>query len=156
MGQALEGIQMRVLRILVEQLTHLGGLVFYCILLGFFALSGRRGILLALLLSLIACMGFAVLIRLLYFKPRPKRIKHSNLLERLNASSFPSIHSMRALSLAFWLSLHFSSLVIAGYLVGLALLVMVSRLVLKKHDILDVFWGMVFSFGINLLIWWLI
>ena len=147
---------MKAVRIILDQLTQFGGLIFYGIVLGLLFLLSEWGIFFALLISLVACMGLAVLIRSFYFKARPKKLKHSNFLEKLDASSFPSIHSMRSVSLAFWLSIHFGSSLIAIYLVILAMLVMISRISLKKHDVSDVFFGMMFSLGINLLIWWLI
>jgi len=146
---------LKILRVLFGQLTQFGGLVFYVAVLGLLLLLNQMRIFLALLASLVACMGLAVLIRSFYFKARPERMKHSNFLERMDASSFPSIHSMRSVSLAFWLSVYFGSSLIAVYLVSLAVLVILSRIILKKHDVSDVFFGMVFSLAINLLIWWL-
>lgn len=145
-----------IVKVFLEQLTHLGGLVFYCIWLGLLLVAGQIQIFTGLLVSLIMVMGLGVIIRIIHFRNRPKPQRHANWLEKLDAASFPSLHAMRAVSLAFWGSLMLNSIVGTVYLFLLALLVIASRVILKKHFISDVFWGAVFSLIINLIVWWLV
>src|SRR3989338_4092187 len=62
----------------------------------------------ALALKLIVALAIAYIvtftIRIAYFKQRPKQQKYNTILQKIDASSFPSLHSMRATILAILLS----------------------------------------------------
>jgi len=85
------------------------------------------------------------LIKLLFHKPRPDGQQYTNALEKIDAGSFPSLHSSRIavvyLTLAYlapdwWLSLLFVAVIfVVGY----------SRIFLKKHFLSDVLGG--YAFG---------
>ena len=79
------------------------------------------------------------LVRLLYFKPRPNKQEHKNWIEKIDASSFPSWHSARVMYLALvFLGI---SKIFDAVLLLLAGLVVYSRIYLKKHDWMDVIFG---------------
>jgi len=88
-------------------------------------------------LELISC-----LIKLVFYKERPKKEKHSNILEKISASSFPSSHSARSifvfLVIFFQLTGHVKLLLIlVPFAVGL------SRVLIRKHYVSDVIAGYV-------------
>jgi len=98
-----------------------------------------------LLLALAANEILGSLIKLFFHKPRPDGQKYTNALEKIDAGSFPSLHSSRIavvyLTLAYlapdvWFRLLFVAVIfVVGY----------SRIFLKKHFLTDVLGG--YTFG---------
>lgn len=144
------------LGIIFRDLTALGSFAFYGLLL-VLVLAFKEGQLLIMLFAgLLLIMALAVGIRLAYFKNRPRKEKYSTLLERIDASSFPSIHTARIFFVAFILSHFFADRLLTIFFLCLAGLVSYSRIYLKKHYWLDllgglflamlVFWGIISFF----------
>lgn len=110
----------------------------------FFLLTKNYLITLNLIILLILTDSAASFIKLVYFKDRPEKMEYKNIIQRLLASSFPSIHSSRTFSIflysliIFWV---FYSVIFFIYF----LLVAISRIVLKKHFLHDVVWGIFLS-----------
>ncbi|MBI4148737.1 phosphatase PAP2 family protein [Candidatus Woesearchaeota archaeon] len=94
-----------------------------------------------LVVALVIIYASAVIIRLLYFKDRPNHERHKSVLERVDASSFPSIHAARITSMAYLFARQVPELVIPSVL--LSLLVCASRVYLRKHFVIDVIGGIV-------------
>jgi len=87
-------------------------------------------------------------VKLFHFKERPVKHEHGNFLEKIYAASFPSVHSAR--SSFFFLSLYTVLAQPVSYLALLTLfLVGVSRVVLKKHDVIDVMAGFCIGFIVS-------
>ena len=83
-------------------------------------------------------------IRIFYFKSRPKKVKYSNFIEKIDASSFPSVHAARTTFILLLLLVYFvRSFFLAGGLIFVAFLACYSRIYLMKHDKVDVFGGIV-------------
>ncbi|MBT5423429.1 phosphatase PAP2 family protein [archaeon] len=146
----------KILHLFFEQITVFGGVVFYLfiIFLSFSFKSYNFGT--YLIFSLILVMMFGILIKILYFKERPKKQQYSNILEKIDAGSFPSIHTMRITSLVFWFVFFFRNSISSFIVIGVALLVAFSRIFLKKHYFSDVFFGVVFAVIINFILKWYI
>jgi undecaprenyl-diphosphatase len=89
-----------------------------------------------------------VVIRIFYFKERPIKIKHNNFFMKIYASSFPSMHAMRAIIIAYFLSTFNLNVFLIFYWL-IALLVCYSRIYLKKHYFSDVLVGALFGFLIS-------
>lgn len=85
----------------------------------------------------------AVIIRLFYFKNRPKKETYNNTLEKIDASSFPSVHSARAVFLALTFSKFSDATMTSAILFLLAGTVCYSRIAIKKHYWTDVIGGVV-------------
>jgi membrane-associated phospholipid phosphatase len=85
---------------------------------------------------------FSYLIKLIFYRDRPKKEKHANIIEKISASSFPSSHSARSIFVFFVL---FSNL--SGFFRIILLLVPIgvgfSRVLIRKHYISDVLAGYV-------------
>jgi membrane-associated phospholipid phosphatase len=85
-------------------------------------------------------------IKIIFFKDRPQKKDHHNILEKIDAGSFPSIHSARAcfvfLVIYSLVSLNLAKLA----LVLLILIVGASRILLKKHYIIDIIGGYILGF----------
>ncbi len=100
--------------------------------------------------SLVLVMLIILLIRSVYYKPRPEPHAYHAWWERLDAASFPSMHAART-ALLIPLALQYSSL-LGLVAIVVTLLIGWSRVFLKKHDVLDVTAGIL----IGLLVSWLI
>jgi membrane-associated phospholipid phosphatase len=55
-----------------------------------------------LCVALVCSYVFGSLIKLFYFKPRPKEQAYKNLLQKIDASSFPSVHTSNSFIVAFF------------------------------------------------------
>ena len=128
---------------LFRDLTSLGSLVFF-ILVGIFVLSFQEYLLFwRLVFGGIFTLIATVLIRMFYFKNRPKKQQHDNFVERIDASSFPSLHTGRTIFLALLLINYFNNTYVTLFLTIFSLLIAYSRIHLQKHDWYDLFGGLV-------------
>ena len=100
-------------------------------------------LLVPLIAGSILTAGIVILIRIFYFKNRPKKETHTNFWERVDASSFPSLHTARIVFLALLFSTYFDNLHLTILCTITAALVSYSRIYLQKHDWIDVFAGVV-------------
>ncbi|MFP4111888.1 MAG: phosphatase PAP2 family protein [Candidatus Woesearchaeota archaeon] len=143
---------MRILDIFFKQITQLGGLVFFGIIIAFSYLAGSSQLSFTLLISIITMTLAGAFIKLMFFKERPKKIGYKNIIEKIDAGSFPSLHTMRIFSLAVILGTRYGSgnLLLIVFLALIAAIVSYSRIYLKKHYLKDVFWGALFSLIINI------
>lgn len=96
-----------------------------------------------LIVGSILTAGITALIRVFYFKPRPKKEDYSNLLEKIDASSFPSLHAARIVFLAILFSAHFANQYLTILCTVVAALVSYSRIYLQKHDWIDITGGII-------------
>ena len=90
-------------------------------------------------------MGISYAIKALWFKPRPDHVEgvvHDNVLEQVDASSFPSAHSARAAAMA-WIVIGAADAgpALASAVVLGALATGASRVVLRRHSVGDVLGG---------------
>ena len=90
-------------------------------------------------------------IRIFYYKDRPRKEAHNNFLEKLDASSFPSIHSARS-SFVFLVLYSLTNYPANLLFILLFLIVGFTRIMLKKHYLIDVLFGFIIG-GITYLIW---
>ncbi len=142
----------KLLEMILGQLTHLGGLVFYIIITIFVLTIGKIIIFEELLVVLVTIMVVAIIIRMLYHKERPEKKKYETIFERIDSSSFPSLHSMRAVALAIIIGNSFAAHLQKIFLGIIAILVIYSRIKLKKHYIEDALLGAILGAGIALLV----
>ena len=107
-----------------------------------------------LLISFAIAYGLTIIGRTILFKERPKKKKHKNIFEKIDAGSFPSLHSARAAVLAVILSIAVSNNKITILFVLSALGVAWARVKLYKHYPVDVIAGLIIgilSAGITVL-----
>ena len=123
-----------------RDITTFGGAYFYFTLVLLFFAVGKTNFALKLTAGFFVIYFTAIIIRLFYFKNRPKKESYDNLLGKIDASSFPSVHSARVVFLALTLS-EFSD----SFQVKVSLLLFIiagavcySRIAIKKHYWIDV------------------
>ena len=135
----------RIIEIIWNDVTIFGSFVFYIFLTALMFGLREYNLSLQLLIAFVISFMLTFGIRLFYHKERPKKQEYKNIIEKLDASSFPSLHSMRAVILLVLFFLQYKSLVIALIFGVLALIVFASRYYLKKHYILDIIVGVMFG-----------
>ncbi len=124
-------------------ITSLGTTFFFVIIIVFLLTLGEVKIAKSLGLGLILCYVFAFLLRLFYFKERPEKEDYFNLFTKINASSFPSLHTMGSIYAAIVLANEIRKPLASIFLVFMALLIGYSRIYLKKHYFIDVVFGFI-------------
>ena len=130
---------MQAFRQFATDLSALGGLPVFLVMV--VALPHHA---LTMLIALVIAMGIVVPTRIVWRRARPEKREAKNLIEQIDASSFPSIHTARAaiLGLAIvsapWMYL-VTALIIGG--------VAYARITLKAHDLLDVSVGALLGIG---------
>src|SRR3989344_1900245 len=126
-----------------KEITTLGGLMLYILVL-ILTLFIDVYYSLILFFGMVIIYAISGLIRFFYFRNRPKKMSYKTTLEKLDASSFPSIHAARVTFLAIFLI----KFIVKDYLFVLLviltwLLVCYSRIYLKKHYLIDVIGGVI-------------
>src|SRR3989344_112691 len=81
---------------IMRNITALGSSPFYALLLLFLIVIQEYSLFFMLLLGILLTILGVVITRLIYYKDRPKQQTHSNILERIDASAFPSWHTAQA------------------------------------------------------------
>ncbi len=129
------------LPILFRDLTTFGGAIFYGLIVFLAFAFNQTTFAIDLIFGFVISLAIVVPIRLLYFKNRPQKQAYSNFLERIDAASFPSWHTARAVFMALTGIFYFNNLFLTVISSILALLVCYSRIYLQKHDWMDVLGG---------------
>ena len=124
-----------------RDVTAFGGMSFYIVVLLLTLLFQQYAVFWNLTIGFLIILTCVVLIRIVYFKARPRPQDHHNYLQRLDASSFPSLHTARIFFAAFYFSYVWNRLYSTIILLTIALSVSYSRIYLQKHDWWDVLGG---------------
>ena len=78
-----------------RDITSLGSLWFYIILMAFFLIEQNYNLFKKLALGLAVIYLAIIILRSAFFKDRPEKYKYKTLIDKLDAASFPSNHSAR-------------------------------------------------------------
>jgi membrane-associated phospholipid phosphatase len=129
-----------------QDLKAFGGIPFYTLVVFFaFFVLGEIVLFAQLVIGFILALALTVVIRMFYFRQRPVKQYYKGVIGRIDASSFPSLHTMRASVLGFLLMLAFPSVfsivVFSAIIFGVA----VARVRLERHFVSDVIAGVVFG-----------
>ena len=135
-----------------EDITAFGALGFYLIITIFALLLGEGILALKLFLALILILFIIFIIRYFYRKPRPgEKIDNTNVLTIIDSGSFISVHAARVIVLVFLLMPFFDRTILIFFWI-VAILVISSRIVLKKHYITDIILGIIFGLVVYFLV----
>ena len=127
--------------LIVSDLSALGGLFFYGLVFLMFFLLKEVQMAIKLLIGVILVYIIVSLLRLFFFKERPMKKAHHNIIEKIDAGSFPSMHATRATFLFITLSNFFQNKLVTGFFILLVFLIAYSRWYLKKHYMRDLIIG---------------
>jgi membrane-associated phospholipid phosphatase len=128
-----------------NDVTSVGSLFFYLLVLVMAFFLGQSYLGIQLAIALISCYIIGVPIKLLFFQRRPNKQTYKTLVQKFDAASFPSVHSMRVVCLAGILAFFFSSIAFSAIALGLVGAVMYSRIRLDKHYVGDIMAGAAFG-----------
>jgi membrane-associated phospholipid phosphatase len=140
---------------LFRDLTALGSMLFTTLGVVILFVLGQIQLVKQLVIGLAGVYIVGIGIRHVYFKERPQQLAHSNWVEKIYASSFPSIHSMRIWLFVVVFSTLFQNGWVTVVLISVGTLVAYSRLYLKKHDLIDIAVGTIIGAGIGFLVHYL-
>ncbi len=147
----------RIFDVFMKDFSSIGSMVFYGLVMIMFFILEFYKISLFLLLSFILLSSITIIIRSIYFKTRPNVMKHNSFFERLDASSFPSVHSARIIVLfltyLFFFEINLSITIVLG---AITLCVLYSRIYLKKHYLIDVVFGVLNGFVVGVIVNYLV
>lgn len=104
-----------------------------------------------LLLALLVNEILGSVIKIIFPKKRPNGQTYSTLLEKIDAGSFPSLHASRITLVYLTLFSNTENIVLKIVFILVILLVILSRIKLKKHFWTDVLGG----FVLGVLLWYL-
>ncbi len=142
------GYVSKILSDFIRDISSLGGALFCGLYVLIFLIFGYYGFALKLLLGLIIMQILAIIIRSFYFKNRPNPEKYVDFFGRIDASSFPSLHAARSSFLMMMLISFFSNNFLDSLLVLLGIVVPLTRIVLRKHDWIDVVSGFILGLAV--------
>ena len=116
-----------------------------------FIILGNSTVFYSLLIALLVNEVIGSLIKIIFPKKRPNNQTYNNLIEKIDAGSFPSIHASR-ITLTY-LTLFSNTDIITNKIIYILiiLLVIISRILLKKHFVIDVIGGLI----IGAVIWFI-
>ena len=133
---------------LIKDFSGLGGISFYTFMIFLFYFLNRKDVSLQLIVLLIICSIIGYGIKLLYKKSRPLKKEVNNIkktladiLDNIDSSSFPSIHSLRITLISLVMINLFSNVITLLFFIFLTLSVGISRVILKKHYFIDIIGG---------------
>ncbi len=125
----------------IHDISAFGGLPVYMAAMLWLFITGSMNVFYELAISLTLCYLFTTTIRLVYFRKRPKGQKYKNVLQRIDASSFPSLHAMRAAALGIILAAFFNNILMTAAVLSMILAVSITRIMLKRHHPADTIGG---------------
>ena len=125
----------------VHEITSLGGTTIYVVISLILLLIGRGDRAALVALGYLVSLVIACALREVKFKPRPTPRSFRTHVGRLWASSFPSLHAMRAFLFAVVFAGWTGAVVAYPFFLVLAVSVAWSRVVLRMHHPTDVIAG---------------
>ncbi len=141
-----------VVGIALKDFTSFGGLVLYIIFGLVFYFAGYKEMALRMFVGLMLMYLFISPLRLIFFTKRPIPEKHANLLEKIDAGSFPSMHATRTTFLAMQLSIFFKNTYLTALFFLIVAIVCFSRIHLRRHHYRDIFFGILLGFLISYIV----
>lgn len=133
----------------IDSFSFFGALPFYLFFSFFILFLGNLKLFIWLILGISFSYLFIMIIRLIYYKERPKIVEHKNILERIIASSFPSFHSCAITILSFLVCFYYKSTNLIVLFVIISFLVFFNRYHLRKHYLLDIIVGILLGFLVS-------
>jgi membrane-associated phospholipid phosphatase len=94
-----------------------------------------------IIFGLIILEIFCSILKIVFYKDRPKKEKYTNLLEKIDSGSFPSLHTARSSFIFLILLFLPSTNIIKTLSIFLIISIGLSRIILKKHHLSDVLIG---------------
>src|SRR3989344_8207253 len=127
----------------VRDISAMGGVFFTTLIPLFVLLLGELALFYELVVGLFVVYIVNIGIRQFYFKDRPKKEVYVGWVQRIYASTFPSMHAMRVWFLVTVFGIYFADTILAGIFLVVCGPVSYSHHGLVKHYYVDVIAGAV-------------
>ncbi len=137
---------------LVRETSSLGSIVVYGVIAVLFYFLNHVDVFLQLVTAIVLGYAITALLRLLFFKHRPKKEKFKNLIEKIDAATFPSLHSMRATFFGIVLMNFFQNMLVSAVIILCIAGVGYARILDKRHYTTDVIAGIILGIAIGLFV----
>lgn len=142
-----------ILDIVFKDISVFGGLVFYLFIsILYFIIFKNIILFITQLLGLFLSYIIVILIRVLYYKKRPDNQKYSNLVEKIDSSSFPSMHSIRICMIFIFTYYYLNNFFLSLLFLSLIFLVSFSRIYLKRHFLIDILVGYIIGIFLSIVL----
>jgi putative flippase GtrA len=130
-----------------EEMSAFGGYAIYLFIALGFLLTSKVEQFLQLIIGFALLYAIVFPIRTIFFKERPKKEPHHDIISKFTANTLISIHSARSVILAVVLIsfFNFKPLLVALFALAIALACL-SRYLLKKHRPIDIAAGLLVGF----------
>ena len=138
----------------MRDITSLGSTPFYGLVCLFFLLQKNWGIFFQLIIGFILVMIVCYIIKAIYHKERPDHMhsgRPQNIFEKVDLSSFPSVHAARTAILYQVINKNFESFGLWFFMLLFLIVVAYSRVYLRRHTIVDVIGGVIIGIAVTLL-----
>jgi len=132
-----------------QDIKGLSGIPMFVVVILVSFLIGMQKLAVQLIIGLMLAYAITTIVRLLYFKRRPDGEAYKNIIQKIDASSFPSLHAMRAAVLATILGISFSNRWLTILFALCAVGVAVSRVITKRHYTFDVIAGLIIGIAVG-------
>jgi membrane-associated phospholipid phosphatase len=140
----------------LQDLKGLAGNPLFALVILLALVLGKTVLFWQLIVGLALAYAITVTTRMVFFRRRPDKQAYHGIIGRFDASSFPSLHSMRASLLAALLALYFNNDLLTALFALCAVGVGVARVVQKRHFISDVVVGLIVGVLLAFLSVWLV
>ena len=107
-------------------------------------------------IGIIIVIAVSSLLKMFFFTERPRKEHYTNLLEKIDAGSFPSVHVARVtvLAMMWWFTTPSTFVTVVGVI--LVLSIAATRIILRKHRVRDVIGGAILGFIVSSLVQYLL
>ena len=134
-----------ILKDILKTISRLGTVEFFIIIIFITYTLEFEKLTKQLIVGLLIMTFIAIPIRYYLFKERPNKIKYSNFLEKIKASSFPSMHSARFGFIVTAVYISTKNISLLFVLLSLFGLLVFQRVYEKKHDMYDIIGGIILA-----------
>jgi membrane-associated phospholipid phosphatase len=129
---------------LLNHISALGSKEITTLIPIFFYLINQKQLAIKIFIGLIIVYTIGIIIRLIYNKERPKQKPRNNLLQKIDANSFPSMHSTRSTYILLILLQYFQyEIKISIFLSIIYITILYARIHKKQHDYIDLIGGII-------------
>lgn len=134
-------IILKTFKSVVRDFTSFGSIL-VVLFISFLLIGGK--LLFPALMGLFIVEVACILIKVVFFKKRPLEEEYKNIIEKVDASSFPSSHVARST----FIYLLLFTLTKNIFFIFLIFIIALTRIIMKKHYFIDALVGFIIGFAI--------
>ncbi len=132
----------KVTKNLLNHISALGSKEVTLLIPIFFFLNDQINLAIKIFSGLVIVYIIGIIIRLIYFKERPNKKPRNNILQKIDANSFPSMHSSRSTFITICLIQYFNfEIKIILFFSIIYITILYARIHKKRHDYKDLLGG---------------